>query len=220
MSHRKQARQRRHEQSGPTRLLQCPPVRVLGNVSGDGVWCLTETQPSGLCRSTTRLHPVPAPRRHRPGAPPPTHVVSGDPVVPRHRELFYVLALDHKAVQVNPKTSFEDYWGELSKVIPNLSGRPGMERLNRVRVNLKHHGSIPGIQQVADARTDVEVFLAANTQAVFGVDYDTVTMATWCRTNGSNQGTSCCGGGGGRSRRWACSQRRLASCSTRTTAPT
>jgi hypothetical protein len=81
------------------------------------------------------------------------------------------------AVQVNPKTPFEDYWRELSKVVPNLSGRRGMERLNRVRVNLKHHGSIPGIQQIADARTDVDAFLAANTQAVFGVDYDTVTMA-------------------------------------------
>jgi hypothetical protein len=51
-----------------------------------------------------------------------------------------------------------------------------MERLNRVRVNLKHHGSIPGTQQIADARADVDAFLAANTQAVFGVDYDTVTM--------------------------------------------
>jgi hypothetical protein len=92
-------------------------------------------------------------------------------------ELFYVLALDHKGVQVDPKTSFEGYWRELSKVVPNLSGRRGMERLNRVRVNLKHHGSIPGTQQVTDARTDVDAFLAANTQAVFGVDYDTVTMA-------------------------------------------
>jgi hypothetical protein len=92
-------------------------------------------------------------------------------------ELFYVLALDHMAVQVDPKTPFEAYWRELAKVVPNLSGRRGMERLNKVRVNLKHHGSIPGTQQVADARTDVDAFLAANTQAVFGVDYDTVTMA-------------------------------------------
>jgi hypothetical protein len=44
-------------------------------------------------------------------------------------ELFYVLTLDHMAVQVNPKTPFEDYWRELSKVVPNLSGCRGMERL-------------------------------------------------------------------------------------------
>lgn len=49
--------------------------------------------------------------------------------------------------------------------------------IEQVRVNLKHHGSIPGTQQIADARTDVDAFLAANTQAVFGVAYDTVTMA-------------------------------------------
>lgn len=86
------------------------------------------------------------------------------------------------AVQGNPKTSFEDYRGELSKVVPNLSGRRGMERLNRVRVNLMHYGSIPGTQQVADARTDVvEAFLAANAQAVFGVDCDTARWPTWCR---------------------------------------
>jgi hypothetical protein len=35
-------------------------------------------------------------------------------------ELFYILALGHKGVQVNPKTPFEDYWRELSKVVPNL----------------------------------------------------------------------------------------------------
>ena len=150
-------------------------MRVLGNVSGDGVWCLTETQPSGLCRSTTPLHPV----LHQDGIDQArTHVVSGDPVVPRHRELFYVLVLDHKAVQVNPKTSFEDYWGELSKVIPNLSGRPGMERLNRVRVNLKHHGSIPGIQQVADARTDVEVSLPRTPRRSSAW---TMTLSRWRR---------------------------------------
>jgi hypothetical protein len=92
-------------------------------------------------------------------------------------ELFYAPALGYMGVQVNPKTPFEDYWRELSKVVPNLSGRRGMERLNRVRVNLKHHGSIPGTQQIIDASTDVDTFLAANIQAVFGVDYDTVTMA-------------------------------------------
>ncbi len=35
-------------------------------------------------------------------------------------ELFYILALGHKGVQVNPKTPFEDYWRELSKVVSNL----------------------------------------------------------------------------------------------------
>jgi hypothetical protein len=92
-------------------------------------------------------------------------------------ELFYVLALDYQGVQVQPKASFDSLWPELEKKVPNLSGRRGMERLNRIRVGHKHHGSIPGPQQIADARTDVDAFLAANTKAVFGVDYDTVTMA-------------------------------------------
>ncbi|MGW4529154.1 hypothetical protein [Amycolatopsis sp. NPDC004378] len=92
-------------------------------------------------------------------------------------ELFYVLALDFMGVQVNPKAGFETLWPDLAKKVPNLSGRRGMERLNKIRVNHKHHGSIPGPQQIADARIDVDAFLTANTQAVFGVDYDTVTMA-------------------------------------------
>ncbi len=138
-------------------------------------------------------------------------------------ELFYVLALDHMAVQVSPKTPSEDYWRELSTVVPNLSGRRGMERLSKVRVNLKHHGSIPGTQRIANARTDVDAFLAANTQADFGVDYDTVTMADVVpqnpvrtkyelRLRRRRPATA--------RRRWACLRKRSTNCSTRSTTPT
>lgn len=92
-------------------------------------------------------------------------------------ELFYVVALDYLGVQVNPKTPFDEYWPKLAAVAPNLSGRRGMERLNRDRVSLKHHASLPGTRQVADARTDVDAFLAANTQVVLAVDWDSITMA-------------------------------------------
>jgi hypothetical protein len=149
---------------------------VLGHGSGDRRLTVTQPLPGYIVERLGYirfLHQDGIDQARRP------HPMSSAAILSFHDavELFYVLALDHMAVQVNPKSSFEDYWRELSKVVPNLSGRRGMERLNRVRVNLKHHGSIPGTQQVADARSDVDAFLAANTQAVFGVDYDTVTMA-------------------------------------------
>jgi hypothetical protein len=92
-------------------------------------------------------------------------------------ELFYVLALDVKQVPADPRMPFDKYWLALSKVVPNLSLGRASERLNRVRVGLKHHGMIPSQQQVIDARTDTDAFLAANTPAVFGLDYDSVSTA-------------------------------------------
>ena len=40
-------------------------------------------------------------------------------------ELFYVLALDHMAVQVDLKTPFEAYWRELAKVVPTYPAAEG-----------------------------------------------------------------------------------------------
>jgi hypothetical protein len=194
----------------------------LGTYAGIGVWCLTETQPlpSYVVERlgyTRFLHQEGIDQARRP------HPMSSAAILSFHdaAELFYFLALDHMAVHVNPKSSFEDYWRELSKVVPNLSGRREMERLNRVRVNLKHRGSIPGTQQVADARTDVDAFLAANTQAVFGVGTGVGTgvgvgVVPQSRSEPKSElrrrrqlATA--------RKRWACSHRHSTSCSTRST---
>lgn len=76
---------------------------------------------------------------------------------------------------------FEKYWDVLSPAkLANgvaLIGRPSMRRLNRVRVALKHHGAHPDQNTIALLVEDTAAFFAANTPAVFGLDYRTISLA-------------------------------------------
>jgi hypothetical protein len=94
-------------------------------------------------------------------------------------ESFLLLAAEH--LNVTPPHEFDKYWDALS---PNrqqggvdLSGKQGMKRLNKVRVNLKHHGAHPDTATIGQAVRDTATFLAANTTVVFGLDYQTISMA-------------------------------------------
>jgi hypothetical protein len=94
-------------------------------------------------------------------------------------EAFLLLAAEHLGAAA-PR-EFDKYWDVLSPAkLPggvNLSVKQGMTRLNRVRVNLKHHGVQPGKAAIDKALADATTFFAANTPPVFGVDYDQVSMA-------------------------------------------
>ena len=59
----------------------------------------------------------------------------------------------------------------------NLAVKQGMVRLNKIRVNLKHHGVQPGKAAIDQNLADAATFFAANTRLVFDVDYDQVSMA-------------------------------------------
>jgi hypothetical protein len=94
-------------------------------------------------------------------------------------ELFYGLVADQFHPSLDPKTAFDAYPRELNKVLPanqKIAAGRGIEKLNKVRVQLKHYGSLPSASQVADAVVDATTFLVANTLSVFGADYDTVSM--------------------------------------------
>jgi hypothetical protein len=92
-------------------------------------------------------------------------------------ELFFVAAFDHLHAPVGLQAPFPSYWPELAKLVPTLTGQRVVERLNRIRRDLKHHGVIPPHGQVNTLRADVATFLAANTKTVFGFDYETISMA-------------------------------------------
>jgi hypothetical protein len=92
-------------------------------------------------------------------------------------ELFYGTALDHAGVQLARKTQFDEYWDKLAAQVQGLPGRASMRNLNAVRVQLKHHGVIPGTQQVATFLGEVTAFLTDACQLVFGLDWDLVSMA-------------------------------------------
>lgn len=57
-----------------------------------------------------------------------------------------------------------------------LPGRPGLLKLNKARVALKHHGVIPSVSEVEAHRGTVTTFLQAATETLFGIEFDAVSM--------------------------------------------
>ena len=90
-----------------------------------------------------------------------------------------MLAAEHLGTAV-PR-EFGQYWDVLSpgklKGGVDLAVKQGMLRLNKVRVNLKHHGVQPSKASIDLSLVDAATFFAANTRLVFGIDYDQVSMA-------------------------------------------
>lgn len=94
-------------------------------------------------------------------------------------EAFLLLAAEHLGTAA-PR-EFGQYWdvlspGKLQGGI-DLAVKQGMVRLNKVRVNLKHHGVQPSKASIDLSLVDAATFFAANTRLVFGIDYDQVSMA-------------------------------------------
>ncbi len=58
-----------------------------------------------------------------------------------------------------------------------MSRDPAMARLNSLRVNLKHHGTVPSVTDVGQARADVTTFLRDSTALIFDRDFDRLTMS-------------------------------------------
>src|SRR6266567_7963252 len=94
-------------------------------------------------------------------------------------EAFLLLAAEHLGTA--PPREFGQYWDVLSPAKltggVDLAVKQGMVRLNKIRVNLKHHGVQPGKAAIDQNLADAATFFAANTRLVFGVDYDQVSMA-------------------------------------------
>ena len=94
-------------------------------------------------------------------------------------EAFLLLAAEH--LGAGASREFGQYWDALSPAkLPggvDLAVKQGMQRLNRVRVNLKHHGVQPSKTAIDQNLADTATFFAANTPLVFGIDYDQVSMA-------------------------------------------
>ncbi len=97
-------------------------------------------------------------------------------------ELFLVLAVDHlRAPLPRRDPNFLDYWQILrrTETFPagvELSGQPGMDRLNRYRNALKHAGAFPSREAVEDALTTTTSFFENNTPIAFGVAFDAIDM--------------------------------------------
>lgn len=92
-------------------------------------------------------------------------------------ESFLILAAERYGVAL-PR-EFEKGMDALRPHVGDGSGLAavqGMRRLNKVRVALKHHDGHPSSQTIEQAVSDTSTFLTANTQLVFGVDYQSLSM--------------------------------------------
>jgi hypothetical protein len=98
-------------------------------------------------------------------------------------ELFLVLAADRLGAPLPRRDpNFLDYWQILRRTesFPDgveLSGQPGMDRLNRYRNALKHAGAWPGREAVEDALASTASFFENNTPVAFGVAFAAINMA-------------------------------------------
>jgi hypothetical protein len=72
---------------------------------------------------------------------------------------------------------FMEYWKQLDKTVPVMQGhQKTMEKLNRLRVDLKHHGIIPHKMETEACRVNVASFVDAVVSAVFATEIEKVSM--------------------------------------------
>jgi len=100
-------------------------------------------------------------------------------------ELFLQLASEHLNVS-KPGIAFMDYWGPLeSKLGKELSDRESLRRLNKARVDFKHHGILPSHLEIEGFRSSVTSFLETNTPLIFGIEFRSVSMLELIQCKGA-----------------------------------
>lgn len=111
-------------------------------------------------------------------------------------ELFLQLAAEH--LNVTEKiVELKNYWGPIGAKLPHnqvLSQQTSMQRLNRARVALKHHGTHPSKLDLDTFRATAEAFFSGNCPSVFNVAFNDVSMSefvhpeeTRCRMDQAKQ---------------------------------
>lgn len=94
-------------------------------------------------------------------------------------ELFLHLACEELRTQKKDDVKFMSYWPILKEKLPNdrsLGHESQMERLNRLRVNLKHHGIMPDESEIERSRVNVTNFFEDSTPIIFDLAFDKISM--------------------------------------------
>jgi hypothetical protein len=92
-------------------------------------------------------------------------------------ELFLQLASEHMNVGAK-SPGFMDYWNLLEPKLTSggLAQRESMRRLNKSRVALKHHGTLPSKLDIEAFRASATNFFEENTPLVFGIEFNSISM--------------------------------------------
>jgi hypothetical protein len=92
-------------------------------------------------------------------------------------ELFLQLASEYLNVG-KEQISFMDYWELLSRKLSGdgLTQKEAIRRLNKARVALKHHGTLPSNLDIEAFRASATNFFEENTPIVFGIRFSDVSL--------------------------------------------
>lgn len=98
-------------------------------------------------------------------------------------ELFLQLASEHlNSGSAHP--GFMDYWPLISAKLPagaELSQQESMRRLNKARVALKHHGTLPAKLDIEAFRTSTTAFFLDNTSNIFSLNFNEISLTDFVR---------------------------------------
>ncbi|WP_411135863.1 hypothetical protein [Streptomyces sp. C10] len=95
-------------------------------------------------------------------------------------EHFLLISADHLDVNLPSSMQFLQYWEKLQPKLPAgqaLPSKQALGRVNKLRVDLKHHGNIPSSHAIAQSKADVTTFFTDAARMIFDVDFETVDMA-------------------------------------------
>jgi hypothetical protein len=92
-------------------------------------------------------------------------------------ELFLELAAEKlKVTKGSKELRFGEYWGIINPILKSngkdeLTQRIQIDKLNEVRIALKHHGTPPSKSAIEEARINIANFLEENTKTVFDMEF-------------------------------------------------
>jgi hypothetical protein len=95
-------------------------------------------------------------------------------------ELFLELALEKLKAKSRERSLLED-WEAINQILRSsgkneLTFKIQIEKLNKVRVNLKHYGTSPSKSAIEDARINVANFLEENTKTIFDMNFSDISL--------------------------------------------
>lgn len=104
-------------------------------------------------------------------------------------ELFLQVAAEH--LNVTAKLGdFKDYWIHLSPKLPAgsaLTQQASMQRLNRARVSLKHHGTQPSKLDLDTFKATASAFLNENCPTIFSLAFKEISLSEFVQPDGARQ---------------------------------
>src|SRR5438874_2645254 len=90
-------------------------------------------------------------------------------------ELFLHLAYEHLNLSTGNEPTFMGYWDQLAPKLPTsgLPQREAMRRMNKSRVALKHHGTLPSRLDVDAFRANITSFFEDSSTMVVVIKFNT-----------------------------------------------